>query len=263
MLRVRREQLEALTREAADNFEGRLVEHLREWFPKKYDYLTREGSRAVVRRSLARAKGYGLTDQYTLGSYADLVFLLGSDFDHDPQFPWASEILNDPEGADETERMASLYARAYDYFERVAGPDGKFIDEALGRAGSAAGETFGESPGGAEFYARMLDLFKSIYPQKYGYVGELGLRQLVFRAVESARRYGLEGPRGVALYACLMFLLGSGFATDPQFPWAEAALAGDEGGVEARKVEGLYGAAMQYLASWSGAGAGPRRGQDV
>jgi hypothetical protein len=258
MLRVRREQLEVFDRKAADDFEGLLVEHLREWFPKKYDYLKPEGSRAVVKHGLARAKFYKLTDQYTLSSYTDLVFLLGSDFDTDPQFPWAAEILNDAERTDETTRAASLYAQAYEYFEQVAGPDGKFIDEALGRAAEAAAQSFTEAPGSAEFYARVLGLFKSLFPQKYVYVGELGLRRLVPQAVESARRYGLHGSRDVALYACLMFMLGSGFDTDPQFPWAAAALAGEEEVDGASKVERLYGAAMQYLASWTGPEAAPR-----
>jgi hypothetical protein len=46
------------------------------------------------------------------------MFLLGSGFDKDPQFPWAENVLNDKSIPDESTRVDRLYKEAMTFMEK-------------------------------------------------------------------------------------------------------------------------------------------------
>ena len=73
---------------------------------------------------------------------------------------------------------------------------------------------------------------------------------LVATAVERARHYELRGERGPALCLVLMFMLGIGFDTDPQFPWIEQTLAERAPAPQDTRVDRLYEQSMAFLDKW-------------
>jgi len=249
VLRIRREQMEALDQAAWRRFEQRAIQHLKETFPKHARFRGEEGLRNTVRSGLDRARQRGLTSERGLLLYLEQMMMLGSGFDTDPQLPWASFILSDQSIGDEAARVERLLERSREYFERVAGPRGEHIDRALQRVRQAPVEGFVAS-GGGDFDAYMRAKLNAIYPEKCADLGEEGLRALVRQGVEFARNHDLTTERGVVVSIVLMLFLGSGFAEDPQFPWAAQVLADPALKEPSARADRLYSAAKEYLERW-------------
>lgn len=245
-LRISQSQLEVFEETALRDFEARVVQHVRQHFPKSFEVLGETRVLGIARGAVERAREHGLTTERSVVTYLNLMLMLGSGFDTDPQLPWAAEILGDGR-IDEAGKSDALYDKALDYFEQVAGPGGVNAAEALGRIQRESADDLPTALG-PEFYSRLLARLRAVYPEKCDYVGELGLRRMIQRGIEQARHYRITGGRGVAVYVGLMFMLGSGFDEDPQMPWAAEVLndAGDGG--EAGKAERLRAAALESLA---------------
>ena len=246
MLVIRREQMDLFEQEAVRNFENRMLAHLQECFPKHSKFLGEPGVRQVIRCGLERAKGYGLETERGLRLYVDLMFLLGSGFDADPQLPWAAEILNDKKLPDEAFRIDRLHEKATEYLDKVGGARNEHIDRVLRQIRQERIEAFPASRS-ADYILPWLNL---LHPEKCQYVGEACLRRLLERGVERAEAHGLASPRGVLVCVALMFILGSGFDADPQFPWVAAILNDPSGDHPDQRAQRLHLAAMEYLEKW-------------
>jgi len=67
--------------------------------------------RAQVLSCAPRCAAYGLEEEEQILQFAAVTLLLGEDFDSDPDYVWAGEILRDP-GLSAEERGALLVAVA-------------------------------------------------------------------------------------------------------------------------------------------------------
>ncbi len=248
MLVIRPEQMEAFEQAALRNFEQRAAEHLRETFPKHARFLGEGGVRDVVRHGLEKARGYGFSSERGFLLYLELMLLVGGGFDEDPQLPWAAQVLSSQSSA-EPERLEALRARAAEYFERVAGAKGEHIDRALEKLRQTPVEGFRQS-GGSDFATYMRTRLQMLYPEKCAGLGEEGVRALIRQGVEFARSHRLTTERGVVTSTVLMFFLGSGFASDPQFPWAAAILDDPALTDPPARADRLYAAAKDFLERW-------------
>jgi hypothetical protein len=248
MLKIREAQMRVFEQAAAKEFEDHLLKYLNELFPKHCNVLGEAQVRRVIGYGLNKAKSHGLTDMRCLSLYVALMFMLGSNFDTDPQLPWAKEILGDETTTGEHDRIDRLRGKALDYADQVAGADNKHIDAAIERIRQEKGEAF--SLGSSDFGTKMLTWLNQIYPEKCTYIGEEALRRMMLQGAGAAKSYGLVSERGRALYIALMFMLASGFDTDPQFPWAAASLNDPEVRDEGGKVARLYGRALAHLEKW-------------
>lgn len=76
----------------------------------------------------------------------------------------------------------------------------------------------------ARFDDELVRHLSSYAPFETEMLGQDGLRRLVILAKQRAAVVGFTHRESIRLYLDLMILLGSGFATDPQYPWVTAAL---------------------------------------
>ena len=67
--------------------------------------------------------------------------------------------------------------------------------------------------------SEMLVQMNHAYPQKTTYVGETALNALIDQGITSAKGYGFEADRELALVVVLMFAFGHGCLDDPLYPW--------------------------------------------
>jgi hypothetical protein len=245
MLVIRKEQMEVFEQAALRTFEDQMVEHLKEFAPKHCEVLGESGVRQVVRLGMERARRYGFTNRGPVRFYLESMFLFGSDFDTDPQLPWAGEILKDPTIWDQTVRADRLYDRVMDYLNQVAGPDCEYAKEALRKASRQRFE--GVPVSDENFENKVIARLNEVYPQKCAYIGEAALRTLVRRGNFLAERYSVSIDAGVVLFIGLMFALGHGFARDPLFPWIERTLNDTRIDNPNKRVERLHSRAMTYL----------------
>ena len=92
---IREAQLKALAEAATDEFVATAAAHLTEHYPRTSNLLGEIGLKDAIRRGLAKARRYGIDDEYDALRFLNLMFALGFEFDSDPKYPWARHYLTD------------------------------------------------------------------------------------------------------------------------------------------------------------------------
>jgi hypothetical protein len=222
VLVIRNEQMEAFRKAAMLAFEGEMLVHLRDFSPPLFKTAGDDQMRRVVRLGIERAKTHGLTFRGPVRLYLELMLLFGSDFDTDPQYPWATEVLTNGSLGSEIQRADLLFDRTRDYRSKVAGPDDAYTFEALRKIHGLANQPLAFAP--ADFASGLLREIARVYPQKSDYLGEDRLETLIQSGSKVARAHGLTTDRGVVLMVILMLAFGHGCAEDPLYPWITRTL---------------------------------------
>ncbi|OLD08459.1 MAG: hypothetical protein AUI48_14815 [Chloroflexi bacterium 13_1_40CM_2_68_14] len=245
MLTIRDEQLEAFERASWKKFEQSQLGHVREYFP--VDHAVLGGDRATlefIRAGIERARAAGISVFGDACRYVDLMLSLGTDFVIDPQLPWAKALIDD-ESQDVSTRVDLLHAAALAYIDRVAGEDGGHYLRAVLRARSLSYEE-ASADDGDDFERSLRVLCARLWPRKHREIRGDPMPRFLARAIASSERDGMGEPGPRMIYAGLMFLLGSGFATDPLHRWATAVLSEASSSGHAR-AHSLFDAAKDHL----------------
>jgi hypothetical protein len=257
MLKIRKEQMAVFEQEAAQKFEDHMVQHLREFAPSHFKILEEAEIRKIIQYGINRAQSNNLRSERSIKVYIETMFMLGSGFASDPQYPWAAEILNDESVPIEAERIDKLHAKVWDYVEHVM-PDYRAlanksessrIIETLRKLKEESNQPIAQSAV-SEFYSRSVERLKQLFPKKSEYIGELGLRRLIQRGMELASSHGIISERGIVMCIALMFIVGSGFDNDPLLPWASDALSNESNTDPNKKIDQLYSSAIICLKRW-------------
>ena len=93
MLIIRAAQMQAFSRAVSDNLIESAVEHIRTSLPEMFEQLGREEVRESVLFAMRKADEYGLDDWSQVVRYLNVMYILGFEFDEDPRYAWANEIL--------------------------------------------------------------------------------------------------------------------------------------------------------------------------
>ena len=97
MLTIRRDQIRQLEKAAHEGFERRAMEHLRDELAPVTAALGDTDLLERVRLCIPRARRYGLASEAELMAFVDATYLLDDpDFDANPDYPWAPDILGNP-----------------------------------------------------------------------------------------------------------------------------------------------------------------------
>lgn len=254
MLKIRKEQYEELGKISLKRFEDSMVEHIKEFFPENYDVLGEAVVRNVIEYGVDRAEAHGFETEPDVNMYIDLMLLLGSNFDTDPQLPWAAEILQEESTEEESiaepvGRVEKLYDQAIEHLDHIEGPEDEYLANALDEVGEISFEDLPLAPSD-NIKNTTVSFLQRIWPEKCRALGTDALNHLIRYGTESAQRYQITGQRGMVLYTVLMFILGSGFDMDPQFPWAANVLKEESTINEAERIDRLYEEAMAFLDEW-------------
>lgn len=243
MLKIRQEQLEALRQVPRQAFEDDMVAHFERYFALQATLLGEQRLRTVIRKGIVRAGEHELRTRRQICFYISIMLLLGSEFDVDPQLPWATQRLSDRR-MHPSARILRLYDEVSDYLDRTAGKDMRFYNRALLRMRadplSDLAEDFNH-----DFEANAVALLFRIYPEKCAVQGEELIRRLVVDGVNGAARYRIRDRDGKLIYSGCMLMTGSRFDIDPAHPWAAEALL-DESLPPQDRGSHLYRAAMVY-----------------
>lgn len=212
--------MEVFRQAALASFEEEMLAHGQEFAPKLSRLLGERQLRLAVRGAMARADRHGFTDRGPIRLFVELMFLFGSAFDSDPQYPWAFDILRDP--APQMRRAERLYGRVLDYQEKVSGPDAANTRAALKTLSFLPQQPL--SFAAEEFVPAMLRELAYVFPQKAAYLGEEALTALIRASCATAQAARFPNSRGYALMVALGFAFGHGCADDPLYPWIARTL---------------------------------------
>jgi len=220
MFKIRPAQMEVLKDEALKRFENEMVLHSKEFSPRLSEVLGDKQLRVAIRQAMTRSDSYGFTNRGPIRLYIELMFLYGSDFDTDPQYPEMTEVLNAKNN--QMQRAEKLYQGVLDYQEQVSGQNNVNVREAL-----EALLIFAKMPVLVDennFELEMLQELTRAFPQKVKYVGEEGLITLIREGRAEAQKHGFSALRGEAMMVILKFAFGHGCTDDPLYPWMSRTL---------------------------------------
>ncbi len=232
MLTISNKQMSELECIVRNAFEDDMVRHVQGEFPDRTAGMLEAGVREQIRCGMLRAEGHGFTNRGPVRFFIELMFLLGPEFDSDPRYPWASDILTDK--TDQMDRSDRLYEAFMNYLQEQQGPE--------------AGEDVTEQ----KFEDNMVEHLKHVFPIRTTLMDEDAVREVIRIGIERADGYELDTTGSVCLLIEMLFLLGCGFDTDPQYPWVQQVLA--DGTDQLDRANSLRSEALKYWA----AVAGPR-----
>lgn len=104
-MQFNRDQFDRLAQGALGAFVRRLRGHVRACFPQQCEELTDPQLDAICLDGVRRAEEYGIRSQREVCKFVDLMFVLGSDFDH--RAAWVATALRDT-GVAADERVTRL-----------------------------------------------------------------------------------------------------------------------------------------------------------
>src|SRR4051812_14835589 len=108
MLIIKNKQIRVFEAVSFPSFETKMLNHIEDHFTPMATLLGKDGLRKLIYHGYERAKKYGFATGYEVCLFTDIMILLGTGFDTDPQFPWARDILIN-RNMDATSKIEKLY----------------------------------------------------------------------------------------------------------------------------------------------------------
>lgn len=220
MLLIRVEQMKVFEQAAMRRFEDEMMVHSKDFSPRLCEVIGDEQLRMALRSAISRAMDYGFTYRGPIRLFIEMMFLCGSAFDTDPQYPQVGDVLR--ASGDQMQRAEQIHEGFLDYLEKVSGPGAVNVRTALKYLSIFAKMPIGFSSD--DFVPGMLQEMTDVFPRKVAYVGERGLRALIDEGQAAARQYCFHTLRGEILIVVLMFAFGHGCTADPLYPWISRTL---------------------------------------
>lgn len=241
---IRRRQIDAFDRVPA-GFEFELADHIAHSTPWHAQELGEAGTRHVARLGLERASRYGFTQRATVRLFVEMMFMLGSDFDTDPQFPWLRRLLVDAAVQDEVVRADHLWEDMMSFVQATVGAEAVLTRHALQRM--RAESFYGPSASAPGFPDDAIQRLRSLYPERCDFADTDTLHSVVASGITIANHYKVSSGAGTLLFIVLTFMLGHGFARDAQFPWIETILHDESAPQPEHRAERLFRKSMAYI----------------
>ncbi len=91
-MKIREEQIDEFRRQSEEEFVENVASDLRENQPDKVADIDEQELRRRVRFGLEKAQKYGMTGQYPIAMFIELMFMVAPDFD---EYPLVNSILKD------------------------------------------------------------------------------------------------------------------------------------------------------------------------
>ncbi len=248
MLTIKKGQEKKFNDQSFKKFEDDTVEHVKKYFPNHFIAMEDITIRDTIRYGYSRAKKYDFFTQRNVCLYLNNMFVLGSNFDTDPQYPWANFILNDKNIKNPQNRIDKLSKKAEEVFREIAGLNQVFLNRTLINIKNNSVEVF-RTLMTSEFKTKH-EYLNILYSKKYEVIGEVNLITMAEDGFRKARKYGLTSEPALQIYIVFMFMLGHSFDIDPQFPWASKILNDRNISNEKEKMKILFDRAILALKSF-------------
>lgn len=110
MLYIRQSQMDAFTKAFVADFERAAVAELQDQYPERCEALGDGGCQKLVHYGVEKARGFGITKEYDVQSFVDLMFAYSADFELSPELGWTKAVLDEAD-LDGTTKMAVILRR--------------------------------------------------------------------------------------------------------------------------------------------------------
>lgn len=219
---IRPSQFQRLEDESIRRFENEMVAHLNDFARRHCEVIGEDGVRQVIRLGFENCEQYDFTMQGPVRFFIELMFMFGSYFDTDIQYPWVAGALTDPLLTGELFRADNLHDKMTDYLSEVAGAENIYTKRALRETQRMASETVAQTS--LDLRGELMPRLKKVYPEKCEWLGEERLMAVLEGGVSVAQTAGITSVVGLRLFAVLAFALGHRFHEDPLYPWIASTM---------------------------------------
>jgi hypothetical protein len=245
MLTIRQGQVDAFRQHHLQKFEDEMVEHLKKFSARHWKVMGEPDGRLVIRLGIEQAGKYGFTNRGPVRFYIELMFMFGSYFDTDPQYPWAAAVLTSADEVDQSIRADRLYAAMNEYVAHVVEPE---RDSAMAAARKLLDPGFEKLlPRGSNLEDGILQVLREMWFAKCEYLGEPVLRRVIQYGLELAQKYGFTTQKGQVLMVTLAFAVGHGFTRDLLNGWILRRLDTPRWTDPNKQADELYSKSRIYL----------------
>jgi hypothetical protein len=93
MLTIRKEQMDVFSAYSCEQFEWRMIKHLREVFHDRTKDLPDEKIRIVIQDSIRKAESYGIEYEDDIRRFIEYLVIYGSRLDTREETRWIGDIL--------------------------------------------------------------------------------------------------------------------------------------------------------------------------
>ena len=121
MLTIRKEQERTFSRASLKDFENRMVQFFRQFFPYHFSQLGEAGIRGLIELGTARSAIYNIRCECDVARYLTLMISLRPDFDTHGETSWAKPLLTNASLSIE-ERLDLLLERALEVLAGTRDP---------------------------------------------------------------------------------------------------------------------------------------------
>lgn len=182
---------------ARHTFGQRMVEHLLVFSPQHCAGIGEAAVRSVVIDGVERAARYGFTQHGPVRLFLEMMLLMGSHFDTDPQLPPPiARALQAGDGTDQLDRADRVHAELLGHMRAALGVDNRHARAAIARLCTMASMALALDERRLE--SDVLRLFEQVYPERCALAEPAALARLVVRARSLA--CGGGGPRRAMRY---------------------------------------------------------------
>ena len=222
MLRISKSQMSVLTSNRVAKFKETMAAHLGELAPDHVAAMGPENMVDFLNQAIKRARRYDIYQQETTRLWLELSMLWGIGFASDPTYEFAHAIAASQ--MPELPRMRRMHAASIDYTNRTCGADGQHFRAALERL------QFAQTPDvGAQLDNKGIGRFLAhLWPERAETIGPTSLEELAEQTGIAALEFGSPANNERILFAALGLILGSSFASDPQYRWLLRTPAEDD-----------------------------------
>ena len=240
MLTITRQQRRIFADASRAALAGRLGARFAIHFPVQARFSGAAALRSAAAAAIARSEALGCATERDAAFYFLLTCLMGHAIATDVRQPWAAAALSAQADTPIAARLEQLVGLANQQIDRVHGPDNGLLVRSLLRVRRLQPQDFADAGSDPARCARWLaDVLPGWAKERDGDA----LDAVAAASPAAAQALGLDGPADIATVALHAALLGQGFASDPLYPWAGAALAGSAPGRAGR----LFATALRYV----------------
>ncbi len=211
MIAVSAKDIAASENQQIRHFQQSLSPYLLERFSSANYQLAPQNTKAFVDRHFSQAKHYGFETTRDIRSFIELSFVLGVNFEKDPQLAWASQILLNPQYSP-WEKITKLQKRAQFHLERVLECGVKFPIKPYQQLRTKYFDILQQSNLQA---GQVLSLFACFWPKKAETLNS------ATHSILLNKQSPLSSILSQNEIITLAFLLGFEFDTNPRYPWAQ------------------------------------------
>ena len=248
MFTIKDKQMGVFREGALKTFEDEMVKHLKTFFPDHFAMIQEENIRNTIQYGYTKARRYGFGSIRNVCLYLNSMLFLGSNFDNDPMYPWAKSILSDTKNKKDSKvHIDKLADKVLETTGEIIGDKRIHLYRALLYLHKNSFDVYHMLT--SNRHDSVYDHLHTVFPNKCEIIGHENIKELMRVGNVNAKRYRVMGPANIHLYLFFMFMLGSGFDTDPMMPWAGDIL-NDSKLDEGEKVKLLYDKAISYLNSF-------------